>query len=120
MNRNYEMLDFVSRFGGKIKVAFRLAKYTSNKRLFVGILADEDGFLEPWTDLTVNMPDTELSDENCVFIDTNNNGSDIVFWLMENGLGNPTARWAYSGFCSYPEFRLDFDRLEQFVASDNR
>ena len=86
-------------------------KYT-NDRLAIEMLEKVEGdFIESWSMLTVNVPTEELSDENCAFINTNNNGNDIVFWLMENGLGSPTARWAHSGFCDYPEFRFNMEML---------
>ena len=98
-------------WGADHTIVLDTAEYT-NGRLAVEMLEVVDSWVEPWSMLTVNVPDTELSDKNCAFIDTNNNGNDIVFWLMENGLGSPTARWAYSGFCSYPEFRFNMELLE--------
>lgn len=57
--------------------------------------------------ITVNLPGAERS-AGCQFIDTNNNGEEVLDWLMLYGLCTPTGRYAVSGFCKYPE--VDFIR----------
>lgn len=69
--------------------------------------------LEPYSRLTVNLgnklpPDT-------AYIDSNNNGEEIMNWLIEKRLGKPTGNWGHSGFCSYPEFKFDIDRLYELA-----
>lgn len=49
----------------------------------------------------------------CQFIDTNNNGEEVLDWLMLYGLCTPTGRYAVSGFCKYPE--VDFYQSERFM-----
>lgn len=82
-----------------------------NDNLAIQMLYNADGEWEPWYVLTVNF-DIELS-KNCAFIDTNNNGSDILTWIVRNGLAVPTGRTAESGFCSYPEYRFRAAALEE-------
>lgn len=48
--------------------------------------------------ITVNLPGAERS-AGCQFIDTNNNGEEVLDWLMLYGLCTPTGRYAVSGFC---------------------
>lgn len=82
-----------------------------NDNLAIQMLACEEGCFEPWDVLTVNF-DEKLA-KNCAFIDTNNQGEDIVIWIIRNGLGVPTGRIAESGFCKYPEYRFRTAALEE-------
>ena len=72
---------------------------------------DRNGF-EPEAVITVNLPDRERS-AGCQFIDTNNNGKEIMDWLALYGLCVPTGRYAVSGYCKYPE--VDFYQSERFL-----
>lgn len=68
---------------------------------------EDSNEFESETIITVNLPGAERS-AGCQFIDTNNNGEEVLDWLMLYGLCTPTGRYAVSGFCKYPE--VDFIR----------
>lgn len=61
--------------------------------------------------LTVNFP--VALPENCACIDTNNNGNDILAWIVRHGLAIPTGRTVESGFCTYPEYRFRVSVLRE-------
>jgi hypothetical protein len=63
------------------------------------------GCLEPYTVVTVNLPGCDRR-AGCQFVDTNNNGDDILDWLESNGFGKRTGNYGRSGFCAYPEFNF--------------
>ncbi len=63
---------------------------------------EDSNEFESETIITVNLPGAERS-AGCQFIDTNNNGEEVLDWLMLYGLCTPTGRYAVSGFCKYPE-----------------
>lgn len=86
-------------------VAVVLYKWTRRNFLFW------KGWLEKLTCVTVNIPD-QRSGAGRQFIDTNNNGHDMIPWLEENGFGHLTGHQAHSGFCIYPEF--DFYKGAKF------
>ncbi len=65
----------------------------------------DDGSLEYYGDITVNLPECKRS-SGCQFIDTNNNGTEILDWLEQNDFGKRTGNQDVSGFCSYPEFNF--------------
>nr|DAE55335.1 MAG TPA: protein of unknown function DUF4313 [Caudoviricetes sp.] len=67
----------------------------------------EEGGIETdlYTDVTVNLPQCQHS-AGCQFIDTNNNGTDIIDWLEQNKFGERTGNVGKSGFCTYPEFNF--------------
>ena len=70
-------------------------------------------YIEPWCDITVNLPYAPITDENCGYLDTNDSPY-IVDFLLENNLGELTGRTAASGFCTYPEFRFNMERIKEF------
>lgn len=111
------MLKFTCPYSGsRMDAAFVRDAYANNHRLYVGLYTydKDDAFWEPWSDVTVNLSDESISDENCAFIDVNNNPT-ITSFLEQNGIAVPTYRFGYSGFCSYPEYRFDIDKLDEHL-----
>lgn len=99
---------------GKVHpMTFETANYADNGNLYVGLRTNIEGYPEPWSDLTVNLG--VPCKENCGFIDTNNNGNGIIDWLVENELGELTGRIKASGFCMYPEFRFNMEKLREYM-----
>ena len=94
-------------------MTFDIDIYLKNGNLYVGLITHEEGYPEPWSNLTVNLG--VKCKENCAFIDTNNNGNEIIEWLCENKLGSLTGNMWPSGFCVYPEFKFNMDVLMQYV-----
>lgn len=83
--------------------------YTSNGALAL-LAFDTEGAM--WGVLTVNLTDTQLTDKNCSFLDTNNIGEDIVHTLIKYNIGELTGQFGNSGFCIYPEFRFNTQLIE--------
>lgn len=103
----------LNRWGKDHQMTFDLDNYLRNGNLYVGLISHDEGYPEPWSDLTVNLG--TKCEANRAFIDVNNNGMDIMNWLVDNKLGRITAREKVSGFCVYPEFEFDMDVLMQYV-----
>ena len=95
--------------GTEVRMEFN--KYTCNNRLAMTLI-DDAGYI--YTCVTVNLVDEDLTNENCAFIDTNNNGDEIVRWLNTNSLGKFTGAIGISGYCMYPEFEFSKEVLEKF------
>ena len=111
------MLKFVSPWSERVMdAAFVRDTYVNNNRMYLGLRTydEEANFWEPWCDVTVNIPDETLTDENCAFIDINNNQT-IRQFLEENNLAEWTGKFGYSGFCAYPEYRFDMERLAEHL-----
>ena len=68
--------------------------------------------IEPFCDITVNLPREELSGENCAFVDTND-APFLPAFLEENGLAEPTGMMGFSGFCAYPEYRFNMETVRK-------
>lgn len=108
----------LNKYGSNHPMTFELASYMENGNLYVGLLTHEEGYPEPWQNLTVNL--SVKCKENCAFIDTNNNGDEILLWLEKNGLGHMTGNMMPSGWCLYPEFEFDMETLMPHVTRDMR
>ena len=108
----------LNKWGSNHSMTFELSSYVENGNLYVGLISHDEGYPEPWQNLTVNLG--EKCKDNCAFIDVNNNGSAIIDWLIVNGLGDVTGKIIPSGFCMYPEFEFDMDELMKHVTEDYR
>jgi hypothetical protein len=108
----------LKKYGANHPMTFQLANYTENGNLYVGMITNEEGYPEPWSNLTVNL--SVPCKPNRAYIDTNNNGEEIIEWLEENGLGKWTGGIRPSGWCFYPEFEFNMEALMKHVAQDDR
>ena len=93
----------------EVKLGF--GEYSCNKRLALELI-DSSGYM--YTRVTTNLVDEELSNENCAFIDVNNNGEEIIEWLFKNNLGKFTGGLGFSGYCVYPEFEFDKEAIKKY------
>ena len=110
----------LKKYGKNHPMTFQLANYADNGSLYVGLITNEEGYPEPWSNLTVNLDKSFRCKENCAYIDTNNNGDGIIDWLETNGFGEQTGRLVFSGFCIYPEFKFNMEEIMKHLASDDR
>lgn len=99
-------------WGSEHEITFTIDRYANNNNLYIGMVCWDDGYAEPWSDLTVNL-DFKCR-TNCAFIDINDNGKQIIDWLVKNNLGRPTGLILPSGFCVYPEFEFDMKEVEKY------
>ena len=100
-------------WGGNHTITLTTNIYAENGNLYVGLICWDDGFREPWSDLTVNLG--VKCKPNCAFIDINNNDNGIIAWLEANKLGKLTGRMEMSGYCIYPEFEFDVDEVNKYL-----
>ena len=101
------------KYGKVHPMTFETTYYPNNGNLYVGLITHEAGYPEPWQNLTVNLGIKCAA--NCAFIDTNNNGSEIIEWLITHKLGRLTGRMEASGFCVFPEFKFNMKMLEKYI-----
>lgn len=104
-------------WGREHQITLHTNTYANNGNLYVGMDCWEDigngEYAEPWGDLTVNLG--FKCKPNCAFIDVNDNGAEIISWLIANKLGKPTGLLMPSGFCMYPEFEFDMNEVQKYV-----
>ena len=84
-----------------------IARYGADNSLIIELWNNEEG---PITRLTVCLSDKTLT-ENQAYLDVNNNPTAPMF-IEKYGLGKPTGKMKASGFCVYPLYEFDVERLQ--------
>lgn len=100
----------LEKYGATYKIELKITSYMEGN-LAVTMTSWENGEPEPWNVLTVNLD--SVRPQNCAFIDTNNNGEEILAWIIRHGLAVPTGTYALSGYCQYPEYRFRPEILQE-------
>lgn len=98
----------LEKYGTTYKIELKITSYMEGN-LAVTMTSWENGEPEPWNVLTVNLD--SVRPQNCAFIDSNNNGEEILAWIIRHGLAVPTGIYARSGYYQYPEYRFRPKRL---------
>jgi len=98
MNKKYELNAW---WGKKYKLSIVRHTYAYDNSLAIELV--DKG--EPFAMLSVCIPEYPHTNENCIFVDTNNCSWAEEF-IESNGLGKPTGMYAMSGFCCYPEYEM--------------
>ena len=93
------------------EVQLKFGEYSCNNRIALDFI-DSAGYL--YTRVTTNLVNEVLSNENCAFIDTNNNGEEVAEWLSQSDLGKFTGALGFSGYCIYPEFEFKKEVVEKY------
>lgn len=89
-----------------IKIEY--GNYSVNDNIALTLICD-DGV--PLATITVNLGYKLLS--NFAYLDTNN-CSWVEDMMKEHKFGRPTGQYKESGFCEYPLYMLDFDKINEF------
>ena len=106
----YKCLTYTSRFTGETDVSFDIQQYMNNGNIYIGLGCNEEGYLEPFADLTVNLGDT--TPNYCAYVDTNNL-PDAENFIADNELGTFTGFVKRSGYCEYPLYMFNPDKLRE-------
>ena len=103
----------LNRYGNEHPMTFEINHYLQNGNLYVGLVTHKEGYPQPYGSLTVNLG--VKCKANCAFIDINNNGNDIIPWLVKSEICKLTGRIQSSGFCIYPEVEFDVKKLSEYM-----
>ena len=103
---------FHAPYGEAEKVEPYLSMYTDNDNLFMGLAYEDPEYgKQPYTDVTVNI--TKLP-YLMAAIDVNNNGQEMMDFLVDNGLAVPLkGQSVRSGFVDYPIAVFNEEALEK-------
>ena len=100
---------------GTHEIAFEIKNYTNGNLEVVVVEAKGDCY-EFWSFLTTDLG--YKCKPNCAFIATNINPSYFIEWLIENGLGNLTGRIEKIGWCYFPEFEFNIEKLREYTMEE--
>ncbi len=103
-------LELETRFGTTENVTLTVNTYMDNKSLYVGMTTVEDGFPEPYGDVTVNLLGSVPP--YCAFVDTNNM-PELEDFLVKNGIAEFTGLEQKSGYCTYPLYLFDMEKMRR-------
>ncbi len=103
-------LELETRFGTTENVTLTVNTYMDNKSLYVGMTTVEDGFPEPYGDVTVNLLGSVPP--YCAFVDTNNM-PELEDFLVKNGIAEFTGLKQKSGYCTYPLYLFDMETMRR-------
>lgn len=112
-NINKKLLTLTTPYA-TYKVSMDLDAYVDNDRIAVLLAYWEENVQYPFATLTVNIPDFEITGDDCNFVDTNNLPY-ICKFLEENNLAQPTYNMACSGYCVYPEYQFNLDEIKKYI-----
>lgn len=100
-------------WGKEHQIALSVEHYAENGNLAIQMWSFDEGYPEPWSILTVNL--SRKCKPNCAFIDTNNNGNEIIDWLEANHLGFDTGVIQISGYYAYSMFEFNMEEVEKHL-----
>lgn len=101
-------LELKTQFGITENVTLTVNTYVDNNSLYVGMTTVEDGFPEPYGDVTVNL--LSSVPPYCAFVDTNNM-PELEDFLVKNGIAEFTGIEQRSGYCSYPLYLFAAEKM---------
>ena len=95
----------IKQFGEEYEVTAHKANYY-NGNLAIMLMCD---YGEPYGTITTNLCDG--LPQNQAYVDTNNM-PDAERFIKDNGLGEFTGVTKDSGYCTYPLYKFNLDKLE--------
>lgn len=112
MNKQLEM---ESRFSGKIKLELEISSYMDNNRMYIGLVEVDGEYPEHFADLTVNI--SAPCPDYCGYVDTNK-CPELEKFIEKHELGEFTGLVGNSGFCSYPLYLFNPEKLREAAPED--
>ncbi len=106
-------LIYHSEYGGDSEIQLDVQQYANNGRIAISMITNEEGYPELFGSLTVNI-DASAPDY-CGYLDTNNLSNAEKF-VTENGLGEFTGLTGRSGYCEYPLYLFNAEKLRKLCS----
>lgn len=98
----------VDSYGKTYDVRIEANRYMDNNTLAISLICSTG---EPFCNLTVNLFESAIwGDKDTAFVDTNNCPWAEEF-IAEHELGEPVGYSASSGFCTYPLYKFNLEKV---------
>ena len=94
---------------GEVTVELTMSRYAGSGNIFLELVSTDGEYLEPYGNITVNLVDVP---KYCGYIDTNNM-PEMEKFIKDNDLGEFTGFTLRSGFCEYPLYVFNVDKLRE-------
>ena len=102
-------------YGTSFDICIEASTYVHGGGMALELLFQSDDDLEPYSNLTVNISSVPLGPD-CAYVDTNNLPSAEAM-IKQYNLGKPTGRIGCSGYCTYPEYRFDMEKVAKYCVN---
>ncbi len=103
-------MELATQWGSTVEVQLEINNYMNNNGLYLGLMGREEDYFEPYGDISVNLG-TKAPDY-CAYVDLNNM-PELEKFIEENDLGEFTGLTQRSGFCEYPLYMFNVDKLRE-------
>ena len=103
-------MRYQSKWGTVENLELHINSYADNQSLFMELINMDGEYPEPYGNITVNLGG-DIPDY-CAFVDTNNM-PEMEQFIVENELGIFTELARPSGFCTYPLYWFNPDKLRE-------
>ena len=110
MDNEKKQVTYNSSITGETQVTFDIQQYMNNSAMFIGLMCNEDGYEEPFGDVTVNL--SVAAPNYCGYLNVNDM-PDIEKFITDNDIGEFTGFTQRSGFCEYPLYLFNVDKLRE-------
>jgi hypothetical protein len=110
-------LEFFLTYGGTEKVELEISSYHNSRCLYIGLNCVSGENPESYGDITVNL-EGKVPDY-CAYVDLNNM-PELEKFIEDNQLGDFTGLTKRSGFCEYPLYLFDPEKLRQLCPEGMR
>ena len=110
MDNEKKAVTYNSSLTGETQVTLDIQQYMNNKSMYIGLMCREYGYDEPFGDVTVNLSFEAL--DYCGYLNVNDM-PDIEQFITDNELGEFTGFTQRSGYCEYPLYMFNVDKLRE-------
>ena len=103
-------IELATQWGSSVEVQLEINSYMNNNRLYLGLMVREVDYFELYGDISVNLG--MKAPDYCAYVDLNNM-PELEKFIEENDLGEFTGLTQRSGFCEYPLYMFNVDKLRE-------
>lgn len=103
-------MQYKSKWGTVDDLELNINSYLNNNSLFLELIDKGGEYSEPYGSITVNLGDSVPV--YCAYVDTNDM-PEVEQFIRENELGEFTEFEMQNGFCTYPLYFFDPDKLRE-------
>lgn len=106
-------LEFRNRWTGEVlSGAIEVNRYAAGDGVALELWVESEYCYEPYASMTVNL--NRPASEGCAYLDVNNFPEGVNL-MAAYDLGVFTGWVKRSGFCEYPEYRLNMDEIAKYA-----
>ena len=104
----------VNCYGNKFDVWFYTNTYANNGTMYIGAMCkDEDGNVDYYGDVSVNLSHGRVDNDNEFYADINNS-KELIKTMLEAKLIEDLDETCSSGYCIYPKMKIT-EKFKEYI-----